>query len=44
MEFSIYPEGDFWFILCPIRRKALEHDYRVVRQYKLWEYLKKKTF
>jgi hypothetical protein len=44
MDFSIYPEGDFWFILCPIRRKALEHDYNLVKRHKLWEYLKKKTF
>ena len=44
MEFSLYPEGDFWFILCPLNRVVLKHDYQVVNRHKLWEYLKKKTF
>ena len=40
----LYPEGDFSFIFCNYTRMVMQHDYNVVKQNKLWDYLKKRSF
>ena len=44
MSHLLYPEGDFSFIMCNYTRMVMQHDYNIVKQHNLWDYLKKRSF